>query len=417
MEIFKASRGTTDVLPQEQAYWRFIEQNVVNICQRYGYERLDTPTFEDTRLFTRSVGEDTDIVEKQMYTFKDKGGNLVTLRPEGTASVCRAYIEHGMHNLPQPVRLYYLTSVFRYERPQAGRLRQHSQFGCEAIGESDPGLDAEIIDITTQFLYSLGLKNLALQLNSIGCKECRPDYIDAVKEYYTSYRNVLCSDCKRRLLTNPLRLLDCKETDCQRLIDSAPKSVDYLCSDCAGHYHQLREYLTLLEISFQENHRLVRGLDYYTRTVFEIQPEKTGSQNTICGGGRYDGLIRELGGRSTPAIGFASGIERIILNLKEQNITVPPLSRTKVFVTYVNANTKYEAIKITASLRKKGINAIQALGNKSLKAQLRQSNKLKVPYNIIVGDQEYKKGTVIVRNMITSEQEVVSIGDLPKALK
>ena len=350
--MYQAPRGTTDILPKEQAYWRYIEQKMVDVCKLYGYERIDTPAFEDTGLFARSIGEESDIVKKEMYTFEDRGGNKVTLRPEGTAPVCRAYIEHGLHNLPQPVKLYYFAAIFRYERPQAGRYRQHYQFGYEAIGDGDPTLDAEVIDMAWQFFQSLNLQHLSLQLNSIGCKQCRPAYLTALKDYYADCTADLCPDCKTRLKRNPLRLLDCKKPSCQQVANSAPRSVDHLCPECDTHFNQLQKYLGLLGLPFEINHRLVRGLDYYTKTVFEIQPEAEGAQSTLGGGGRYDDLIEELGGKPTPAIGFAAGIERIILNLKKQNIPVPLLPRPQVFIAFIGDEARDEAIKLAATLRR-----------------------------------------------------------------
>ena len=415
--MYQAPRGTSDILPEEQVYWRYIEQKVANICQLYGYERIDSPAFEDTGLFTRSVGEGTDIVEKEMYTFTDKGGNKITLRPEGTAPVCRAYLEHGLKNRPQPVKLYYLCAIFRYERPQAGRYRQHFQFGCEAIGDDDPTIDAEVIDLAWQFYLSLGLRHLTLQLNSIGCKQCRPGYLSALKDYYANHTKELCADCKVRLKRNPLRLLDCKKSSCQQVADSAPRSVDHLCPQCETHFNRLKEYLKLLEIPFAVNHRLVRGLDYYTRTVFEIQPKAAGTQSTLCGGGRYDDLIEELGGKPTPAIGFAMGIERIILNLKKQAIPIPPLPRPQVFIANIGDEARDEAIKLASRLKRSGIGIIVATGNKSLKAQLRQANNLGVRYAIIIGEEEVKSGTVSFRDMTTAEQRAVPLSELAGLLK
>ena len=415
--MYQAPRGTSDTLPKEQAPWRYIEHKAIDVCQLYGYERIDTPAFEDTGLFARSVGEETDIVKKEMYTFEDRGGNEITLRPEGTAPVCRAYLEHGLHNLPQPVKLYYIAAIFRYERPQAGRYRQHNQFGYEAIGDDDPALDAEVIDMAWRFFQSLGLRRLSLLLNSIGCKLCRPRYLAAIQDYYSNYTHDLCSDCKTRLKRNPLRLLDCKKPVCQPTADSAPRSIDHLCPECDDHFKRLQRYLGLLELPFVINHRLVRGLDYYTRTVFEIQPEEEGAQSTLGGGGRYDDLIEELGGKPTPAIGFATGIERIILNLKKQNIPVPPLPMPPVFISYIGDEGKEEAIKLAATLRKNGISIIQAPGSKSLKAQLRQANNLGAHYAVIIGEQEVKTSTVILRDMTTSEQKSVSISDLQELLK
>jgi histidyl-tRNA synthetase len=410
--LYRAPRGTSDILPNEQAYWRYIEQKVSDIGQLYGYERIDVPAFEDTKLFARSVGEDTDIVTKEMYTFQDRGSSLLTLRPEGTAPVCRAYLEHGLHNLPQPVKLYYIASIFRYERPQAGRYRQHYQFGYEAIGDDDPALDAEVIDMAWQFLLSVNLRHLSLQLNSIGCKKCRPGYIAALKDFYTNHTHDLCPDCKTRLKRNPLRLLDCKKPSCQQIAGSAPRSIDYLCPECDEHFSRLKRYLRLLDLPFEVNHHLVRGLDYYTKTVFEIQPEEGGAQSTLCGGGRYDDLIEELGGKPTPAIGFAAGIERIILNLKKQGVPVPALPRPRVFVAYLGDDAKTEAIKLASTLRRAGIGVIEAVGNKSLKSQLRQANTLGVRYAVIVGEQEVNTGTVILRDMTSAEQKTIPVNEV-----
>lgn len=410
--MYRAPRGTSDILPQEQAYWRYVEQKAVNTCQLYGYERLDLPTFEDAGLFSRSVGEETDIVDKEMYVFEDRGGNRMALIPEGTASVCRAYVEHGLHNWPQPVKLYYLTSVFRYERPQAGRYRQHHQFGCEAIGDSDPSLDAEVIDMAWQFFHSLGLQHLLLSLNSIGCKSCRPEYIAILKDYYTKHTDRLCPDCQARLVRNTLRLLDCKQPSCQQMADSAPRSADYLCPQCDEHFKQLQRYLGLLGLPFELNHRLVRGLDYYTRTVFEIQPETEGGQSTLGGGGRYDELIEELGGKPTPAIGFATGLERIVLNLKSQNFPIPPLPRPEVFIAYLGNEAKGAAFKLASTLRQAGTGVIEATSDKSLKAQLRQANNLGVRHTVIIGDQEIETGTVILRDMTTARQKTIPTTEL-----
>lgn len=415
--MYQAPRGTVDILPQEQPYWRYVEGKAALICKLYGYERIDFPAFEDAGLFHRSVGEGTDVVDKEMYTFEDRGGNQLALIPEGTAPVCRAYVEHGLHNLPQPVKLYYVTPVFRYDRPQAGRYRQHHQFGYEAIGDSDPALDAEVIDMALQFFRSLGLTRLSLQLNSIGCKTCRPDYLIVLKEYYSKYGAQLCSDCNTRAARNPLRLLDCKKESCQLIAEAAPKSTDFLCPDCAGHFSQLQKYLGLLGLPFVLNHRLVRGLDYYTRTVFEIQPEDEGGQSTLGGGGRYDALIEGLGGKPTPAIGMAAGIERIILNLKKYNISVPALPGPRVFLAYLGAEARDETIKLASRLRQSGVEVIESFGNKSLKAQLRHANTLGVRHAVIIGDEEVKTGTAVFRDMTSAQQETVPLARLPELLK
>ena len=416
--MYQAPRGTSDILPPEQAYWSFIKQKAASISELYGYRRIDTPTFEDARLFVRSIGEDTDIVEKEMYSFEDKGGDQITLRPEGTAPVCRAYVEHGMHNLPQPVRLYYLASIFRYERPQAGRYREHHQFGVEALGDADPALDAEVIDMAWQLYVNLGLKGIALSLNSIGCNTCRPRYLESLKTYYTQHKESLCPDCRRRLAKNTLRLLDCKNPTCLALTEQAPRSIDYLCQECAEHFDQLRRYLNLLNLPFTLTHRLVRGLDYYTRTVFEIAPEgEAGAQVALGGGGRYDNLIEQLGGRPTPAVGFATGIERLVLNLKKQDVAIPALSPPTVFVAYLGNDAKDEAIWLTSLLRKSGISALASLNERSLKAQLKQADVLGVRYTIIIGEDEVKSKSVVLRNMAKGEQQAIPIDKLDEALR
>lgn len=416
--MYQAPRGTSDILPPEQGYWSYVKQKATDISDLYGYRRIDTPTFEDARLFVRSIGEDTDIVEKEMYTFEDKGGDQITLRPEGTAPVCRAYVEHGMYNLPQPVRLYYIASIFRYERPQAGRYREHHQFGVEALGDSDPALDAEVIDMAWQLYVNLGLTGFALSLNSIGCNNCRPRYLESLKTYYTHHKESLCPDCRRRLAKNPLRLLDCKNPTCLALSDQAPRSIDYLCPECSEHFDHLRRYLNLLNIPFTLAHRLVRGLDYYTRTVFEIAPEgQTGAQVALGGGGRYDNLIEQLGGKPTPAVGFATGIERLVLNLKRQEVAVPTSPSPTVFVAYLGKDAKDEAIRLTTRLRKSGISALASLNDRSLKAQLKQANVSGVRYAVIIGEDEVKSKSVVLRDMLRGEQQAIPIDKLSEALR
>ena len=415
--MYQAPRGTQDILPEEQPYWRYVENTAADICRLYGYHRIDTPAFEDTSLFQRSTGEYTDIVQKEMYTFDDRSGNSLTLKPEGTPPVCRAYLQHGMANLPQPVKLYYITPIFRYERPQAGRYRQHYQYGCEAIGESDPALDAEVIEMAWRFFGLLGLSGLSLQLNSIGCRECRPGYLNVLRDFYTKYTDEICADCKIRLEKNTLRLLDCKQAKCQTITDSAPKNTDYLCAACTEHFEQLQKYLGISGIPFNINHRLVRGLDYYSRTVFEIQPEEEGGQSTLGGGGRYDYLIEDLGGKPTPGIGLGMGIERIILNLKRQNVRVPVFPSLKVLITNVGEAAKEESIKLASALRQAGISTVAAPGGKSLKAQMRQANALGVDYVVIIGEDELKSGTVTLRNMTDSSQKNVPADELQDIIK
>jgi len=415
--VYQTPKGTVDILPPEQPYWSYIQHKAAEACRLYGYGRIDTPVFESTGLFSRSIGQETDIVSKEMYSFEDKGGNQITLRPEGTAPVCRAYIEHGLYNQPQPVKLYYLANIFRYERPQSGRQRQHHQFGYEAIGDADPALDAEVIDMAWRFYHGLGLKDLKLLLNSIGCKKCRPAYLAELKEYYTGHASELCKDCRTRLEKNVLRLLDCKQPGCQPLTEAAPRSSEYLCDECAQHFSLLQKYLSLLGLPFSIEHRLVRGLDYYTRTVFEIQPQTGGAQSTIGGGGRYDDLIEELGGKPTPAVGFATGIERIILNLKQQGVELPHPQKPRVFIAALGDAARDQAVKLAAELRQAGISVVPAYSPKSLKAQLRQADKLGVAYAVIIGEEELAQSKIVLRDMDTAKQETVGLGELAARLQ
>lgn len=415
--MFKAPRGTVDILPEEQAWWRHIKSRANEICRLYGYSRIDTPAFEDAGLFTRSVGEGTDIVNKEMYIFKDRSNNELALRPEGTAPVCRAYLEHGMDNRPQPVKLFYFADIFRYERPQAGRYRQHHQFGCEAIGDASPLLDAEVIQMALSFFSSLGLTDFSLQLNSIGCKRCRPAYLQKLKEYYQPLSQGLCDDCRTRLAKNPLRLLDCKKSSCQAAAEEAPHSFDLLCGECAEHFQALKGYLDALGINYVQNHRLVRGLDYYTRTVFEIQPSEGGSQSALGGGGRYDDLIAQLGGRETPAIGFATGLERIVMNLKRQGVEVPESEKPAVFIACIGDSARETAVMTAARLREAGISVIVSSGDRSLKAQLRQANSIGAAYAAIIGEDEMRAGIIMLRNMSTSEQQEVQQDEIISIVK
>lgn len=416
--MYKAPRGTSDILPEDQPYFSYIEQKAAYTAQLYGYQPIETPVFENAGLFIRSVGEATDIVDKEMYVFQDKGGSDLALSPEGTAPVLRAYIEHGMGNLPQPVKLYYFSSLFRYERPQAGRFRQHHQFGAEAIGDNDPALDAELIDMVWNFITGLGLDEIALFINSIGCPQCRPAYLDELKRYYSGQIDVMCADCKTRLEKNPLRLLDCKKESCMPLVADAPKSSEHLCGECGDHYDSLKKYLDLLAIPYTENPALVRGLDYYTKTVFEIQPKgEEGAQVALAGGGRYDGLIEVLGGKPTPGIGFGSGMERMVLNLKKQGIAIPATLKPKVYVAYLGDAAKQKALSITGNLRKNGVSTIQSLSDRSMKAQLKQAGKSGALYAIIIGEDELKSNSMVLRDMAQGSQQSLPINEILAILK
>ena len=414
--MFQAPRGTADLLPEEQKYRRYIESKAVALARSYGYGRIDSPVFEDAGLFVRSVGEGTDIVEKEMYTFEDRGGDAITLRPEGTAPVCRAYLEHGMHNLAQPVRMYYFCPVFRYERPQAGRFRQHHQFGVEVLGDANPAVDAEVIELAWRLMHSLGLTDIRLFLNSIGDREGRPKYVAELKTFYSGQYESLCPDCRNRLERNPLRLLDCKVETCRSLGEAAPRSVDHLDPDSLEHWEKLQEYLTAMDIPFQVDHRLVRGLDYYTRTVFEIQPVESGGQSTICGGGRYDGLIEQLGGRPTPGIGFGSGLERLTLNLKRSGVEVADEPAPQYLVANVGEAARVPALELASRIRRAGVGAILSSGSRALRGQMRQANALGIPYVVILGDDEISRGEVVIRDMLTSTQEARPLSEFLESL-
>ncbi len=404
---FQAPRGTRDVLPEDEADWRFARQTAERVAGLFGYRYIETPMFEDARIWLRGVGEGTEIVEKEMYLFEDRGGEQLALRPDTTAGVCRAYVEHGMASRPQPVRLFYFAQKFRYDRPQAGRYRQHTEFGVEAIGDGDAAVDAEVIDLLATLYDSLGLAGLALHLNSIGDGQCRPQYIESLRAYYAGKLDGICGDCRMRYEKNPLRLLDCKEQPCQPAIAGAPLISERLCEPCAEHFAALRAYLDALGVGYELNPRLVRGLDYYTRTVFEFLPPEEGAQSTVGGGGRYDGLIELLGGTPTPGIGFGTGIERIVLNLKRQEAAVPEVEATQVYVAHTSEAGKASALVLARRLRAAGVSAVVGGGGRSLKSQLRHADTLGVRHVAILGERELAQGEVTLRDMRDGQQRSV----------
>lgn len=409
---YQTPKGVHDILPKDHEYHTFIKKVVRHRCRQAGFRRITTPIFEFTEVFTRSIGETSDIVSKEMYTFNDKKERSLTLKPESTASVVRSYIQSGMTSWPQPVELYYIEPHFRYDRPQKGRYRQFWQFGFEVIGESDPAIDAQIIYLSYKILDDLGIAQLfTLQLNSIGCMECRPGYIQILKDYYYGKERSLCADCKYRLETNPLRLLDCKEEDCQILAQIAPKLSDYLCNECKEFDKHVKEFLEEMKIEYQENHSLVRGLDYYTKTVFEFWDKTDGAQNAIGGGGRYDGLVELMGGQSTPASGFAAGMDRIIANMKREKIRVPQKDDLHVFVAQLGQEAKKKCLPLIIDLRDAGIKTMGALGKGSIKTQLKLADKFNVPYTIIIGLTEVRENTAIIRDMTVGSQKTVPIDD------
>lgn len=407
-----APRGTRDLLPGEVEKWHYLEETAHRICSEYGYREIRTPIFEHTELFQRGIGETTDIVEKEMYTFLDRGERSITLRPEGTASTVRAFIEHKLYNQPQPTKLYYLGPMFRYDRPQAGRYRQFHQFGIEAIGSDDPALDAEVVSMAMEYYHRLGLTNLELHLNSIGCPDCRPVYREKLKEFLRPNLQKLCANCQQRYERNPIRIIDCKLEACQEIAQGAPTTVSCLCPVCAEHFAQVKHYLELLEISFIVDERLVRGLDYYTRTAFEIMAPGIGAQNSIGGGGRYDGLIEECGGPPVPGIGFALGLERILITLEKQGVVLPSEPEVDAFVATTGEATRSEAFRLLAMLRRSGLKAEMDYLDRSLKAQLKYANKLGVRFTIIAGETELSRGVVVVKDMGEGTQQELPVAEL-----
>lgn len=414
---YQSIKGTRDVLPEEQKYWRYIEEKIGSVTSRFGYQRVEPPIFEETALFLRGVGETTDIVEKEMYTFIDKGKNSLTLRPEYTAGIMRLYLENGLHSLSKPVKLYSIGPVFRYERPQAGRYRQHTQFNVEALGEQEPSVDLEVMSVAWLLYAELGFSGLSFQLNSTGCPNCRPAYVEELKNFYRRHFETICDDCKRRLERNPLRLLDCKVKSCQQISADAPVIHERLCEECADHFATLRLYLDTLGRPYRINHRLVRGLDYYTKTVFEVWVQGIGSQNAMCGGGRYDGLIEQLGGQATPGIGFGSGIERMILGMREQNIEPPKLPDPFIFVAHMGKAADLRAVELVTWFREAGLSALMAFGQRSFKSQMREANRLAVTYAVIVGEDEITANHATVKNLANGEQQAIPFDQVVAVLK
>ncbi len=415
---FRAPRGISDVLPEDQLYWEWVRDTAARVARSYGYERIDTPIFENAGVWLRAEAAGTDLADKEVYLFEDRGGDRLALRPEFTAGVSRAYIQHGLASRPQPVRLFYIGPVFRYDRPQAGRYRQHNQFGIEAIGDDSPAIDAEIIDLLRTFYEALGLIDYVLHLNSIGDAKCRPAYIEKLRDYYRDKLDVMCGDCKRRFEVNPLRLLDCKNAPCQPFKAGAPRITDNLCDECAAHFSALRTYLDDLGIAYELDHTLVRGLDYYTRTAFEFVPSgDSGQQSTLGGGGRYDGLIEQLGGRPTPGIGFGTGIERIILNLKRAERGPEPPTRPDAFIAVAAPEAQGAALKLARDLRAAGCTVIVGAAGRSLKAQMRHAGAVAARNALIIGPEELSSGTVTLKDLESATQERLPASDIATRLK
>ncbi len=404
-------RGTNDILPGEVEKWRYLESTFREICRRFGYREIRTPVFEHTELFQRGVGETTDIVQKEMYTFLDRGKRSITLRAEGTAPTVRAYLENHLDSEPQPVKLYYISSIFRYERPQAGRLRQHHQLGIEAIGSAHPAVDVEAMLVAMEFFGAVGLNGLTVRLNSIGCPECRSRYRERLVEYFSDAKG-LCDDCIKRLHKNPLRVLDCKAPACQSVVRGSPVVLDYLCDDCHDHFDKVRMYLDRFEVAFDLDTRLVRGLDYYTRTVFEIVHGALGAQNSVCSGGRYDGLAEECGGKPTPGVGYGMGIERLLLALEGTGRTLPGRECPQCFVAVAGHEWIVEAMILARDIRQCGVSVEVDYMGKSLRSQMKHADRLGVSYTVIIGEEEARKKRALVREMASGTQVEVALSEV-----
>ena len=401
MPQYQRPSGTNDILPEEQPYWRFIFDRIHYVAALYGYQQIETPIFEETAVFARGVGESTDIVQKEMYTFEDRGGNSLTLRPEFTAGVVRAYIENGMKVWPQPVKLYSIGPAFRHDRPQANRYRQFWQFNAEAIGEQDPAIDLEIMSLAYRLYQELGLRQISFQVNSTGCPECRPAYVDELADFFRQREHRLGEDDQRRLTMNPLRILDTKDESISDLIEEAPKIRDYLCHECREHFETLLLYLDLQGRPYSINPRLVRGFDYYTKTVFEVWSEALGgAQSAISGGGRYDGLAEVLGGEPTPGVGYAAGIERMMSVIQELGVEPPALPSPRVVLIYLGDNAKQSCIELIAELHAQDIGAVMFFDDPSMRSQMRSADRENARYALILGDRELERGVVAVKDMV-----------------
>lgn len=414
----KAIKGTKDTLPSESYKLQYIEQAALDIAKAYGFHEMRTPVFEYTELFDRSVGETTDVVQKEMYTFNDKGDRSITLRPEGTAGAVRAFLEHGLFNEPLPQKVCYLTSCYRYEKPQAGRLREFHQFGIECFGAASPIADAEIIALANSYFNFIGIEKLAVEINSIGCPECRKKYSEALKAYFEDRKGDLCETCLSRLERNPMRILDCKSPVCSEIASGAPVVLDYICDDCRDHFEKLKQYLEVLGISYIVNPQIVRGLDYYTRTVFEFVSldEKTKGL-VLGGGGRYDGLIEELGGASMPACGFAMGLERLLIAMEESGIPFPEAPKCNLSIVSAGENALLKALSLSAELRSQGYSVNIDTVGRSIKAQMKYANKINSEFTVVIGDNELQNGTAMLKCMEDGTQTEVSLDDFEEGFE
>lgn len=410
-------KGTKDVLPKDSYKWQYVEKIARETAKEFAVSEIRTPTFEHTEVFLRGVGETTDIVNKEMYTFMDKGDRSITLKPEGTAGVARSFVENGLYAGTLPAKLFYISPCFRYERPQAGRLREFHQFGVEVLGSTMPNSDAETIILAKTFLEKLGVKNVTLYINSIGCPECRKKYADALKSYMSDNYDKLCDLCKDRLVKNPMRVLDCKNPECNKLTANAPSILDYICDDCREHFNKVQNLLTLAGVEFKINPNIVRGLDYYTKTVFEFVSENIGVQSTVCGGGRYDKLIAEFGGPDTPGIGFAVGIERLILMLDNLGVEIPNENKVKIYLAPMGEKESDMAFSLVCELRKHGIVAETDHVGRGIKAQFKYADKIGAEFVGVIGSFELEKGVVKLKNMKDGQEMEVAFSSLVDTVK
>ena len=409
--ITNAIKGTQDTLPNESYKIQYIESAVRETAENFGFHEMRTPVFEHTELFQRGVGETTDVVQKEMYTFEDKGGRSITLRPEGTAGSVRAFLEHGLFNEALPQKIYYLTSCYRYEKPQAGRLREFHQFGIECFGAGNASADAEAISLANEVFNYLGINNLSLEINSIGCPECRKEYHKALKEYFEQYKNELCETCLGRLERNPMRILDCKSPVCSKIAAGAPTVLEFLCDDCKSHFESVKKYLDAMDIEYTVNPQIVRGLDYYTRTVFEFVSKEIGAQGTVCGGGRYDGLIAEIGGNPLPACGFGLGLERLLLLMEAQKAEFPEPKKCDLYIASMGENANLKAASLAKDLRSEGLCAQFDTVGRGLKAQMKYANKIGALYTLVLGDSELETGNIKLKNMGSGKEHEMNLAD------
>ena len=407
--ITKAIKGTKDVLPKDVHKNQYIEATALDIASKFGYKEIRTPVFEHTELFQRGVGDTTDVVQKEMYTFDDKGGRSITLRPEGTDGAVRSFLENGLCNEALPQKVCYLTSCYRYEKPQAGRLREFHQFGVECFGTASPLADAEIIALAKSIFDTLGVRDLSLEINSIGCPKCRAEYHKALKEYFASRKDELCDTCKGRLDRNPMRILDCKSPICHEIAQGAPVVIDYLCDECKEHFEKVQKYLDAQNIEYKINPQIVRGLDYYTKTVFEFVSNSIGAQGTVCGGGRYDGLVEELGGQHTASLGFAMGLERLMLLMEAQGCEFPQAEKPDLFIVALGEKATLKALEIAKDMREEGFSALLDLNQRSVRAQMKYADKLGAKFNVVIGDNEVENKIAKLKNMQTGEETEINL--------